>query len=74
MSQSFALCSEGGKFSNTTERSGVCEGEYKKNNSGHNTRKGEDGTESVESFIERPKMKEDMEWAINTDQQLSTLQ
>ncbi len=43
MSQSFALCSEGGKFSTTTERSRICEGEYKKNNSGHNTRKGEDG-------------------------------
>ena len=32
------------------------------------------GRESVESFIERPKMKEDMEWAIKTDQQLSTLE
>jgi len=55
MSQSFALCSEGGKFSTTTERSRVCEGEYKKNNSGHNTRKGEDGRECT--FINSPFMK-----------------
>lgn len=31
MSQSIALCSEGGKFSNTTERSGFSEGEKEKN-------------------------------------------
>ncbi len=60
------MCSEVGKFSHTDKRSGNCEGECIRKNEKQSEPIGE-----VETYIQRPQMKLDFEWAIKADKFLT---